>query len=78
MFGIVSIDIAAPEHLISAEFVDSDGGGDVAPEGAAVQIDVERSLAERGQGNLQRGTLVWRVGAFDSAALVFCHSTSVG
>ena len=36
------------EHLVAAEFVGPDGGGDVAPEGAVVQVYIEGGFTERG------------------------------
>ena len=36
------------EDLVATEFVGPDGGGDVAPEGAVVQVHVEGGFAERG------------------------------
>ena len=43
------------EDLVAAELVAPDGGGDVAPEGAGVQVDVERGLAEGGERVAQPG-----------------------
>ena len=57
------------EDLVAAELVAPDGGGDVAPEGAGVQVHVERGLAEGGEGVAQGGAFVRREGAFDDAAL---------
>ena len=34
------------EHLVAAELVAPDGGGDVAPVGAVVEVDVERGVAD--------------------------------
>ena len=57
------------EHLVAAELVAPDGGGDVAPEGAGVQVHVERGLAEGGEGVAQGVAFLRREGAFDDAAL---------
>ena len=37
------------EDLAAAELVAPEGGGGVAPEGVAVQVDVKRGLAESGK-----------------------------
>ena len=36
------------EHLVASEPVASDGGGNVAPEGFPVEIDIEGSVTESG------------------------------
>ena len=45
----VSLAVGEPllEHLVAAQLVAPDGGGDVAPVGAVVEIDVEGGVAER-------------------------------
>ena len=57
------------EDLIAAEPVAPDGGGDVAPEGAVVEIHVEGRGTEGGEGVGQGGALFGGAVAFDGAAL---------
>ena len=57
------------EDPVAAEPVAPDGGGDVAPEGAVVEIHVEGRRAEGGEGVGQGGALFGGVVAFDGAAL---------
>ena len=57
------------EHLVAAEFVAPDVGGDVAPEGVGVQVDVEGGVAQGGEGGGEGGAFFRGVGAFGGAAL---------
>ena len=42
--GALTVGEPLLEDLVAAEFVAPDGGGDVAPVGVGVQVDVERGL----------------------------------
>ncbi len=55
------------ENLIAAEPVGPDGGGDVAPEGVGVQVNVKGGLAEGAGGIAQGGAFLLRVGPLDGA-----------
>jgi len=57
------------EDLVAAEFVGPDRGGDIAPEGAVVQVDIEGGFAERGYAIAHRCLFVPCVGTLDDAAL---------
>ena len=57
------------EHLVAAKFVGPYSGGDVAPVGAGVEVDVGGCLAERGQDRAQRGAFVGQIGPLDDATL---------
>ena len=59
------------EDLVTAEFVGPDGGGDVAPEGAVVQVHVEGGFTERGEAVAHRCLFIRCVGAFDDPALAW-------
>ena len=65
------------EHLIAAEAVIPDRGGDVAPEGFAVEVDVEGRPAECGERVAHRRALVRRVVAFGGAALAWHHRVAL-
>ena len=54
------------EHLVASELVVPDGGGDIAPEGGDIEVDVEGRLAEGGKGVAKGFAFLRRVGAFDS------------
>ena len=55
------------EDLVAADLVAPDGVGDVAPEGAGVQVHVEPGLAESGEGAAQGVAFVRCECAFDDA-----------
>ena len=57
------------EDLVAAELVAPDGGRDVAPPGAAVQLDVEGGLAEDGACVVEGGAFVRSRYALEDAAL---------
>ena len=53
------------EDLIAAELTGPDGGRYVAPEGIAIQVDIEGGLTEGGNGVAQGGALIRLIGALD-------------
>ena len=57
------------EDLVAAELVTPDGGGDVAPPSASVQVDVEGGAAEDGACIVEGGPFVRGMCALDDAAL---------
>ena len=57
------------EDLVTAQLVGPDGGGEVTPIGAGVEIDVEGGFAEGGNPIAQGCAFGGCVGAFDNAAL---------
>ena len=57
------------EHLVAAELIGPHMGGDVAPEGSGVQVDVERGLAERWEAVTQGGSFLRRIGPLNETAL---------
>ena len=57
------------EDLVAPEFVAPDGGGDVAPPGAVVQVDVEGGPAEDGACVVEGGPFVRGMCTLDDAAL---------
>ena len=52
---------------MAAELAVPDGGGDVAPAGWLVQVHVERGVADRQHGVVQRGPLTGSVVPFHDA-----------
>ena len=48
--GVFAVGEPLLEDLVAAEFVAPDVGGDVAPVGAVVEVDVEGGFAEDGRG----------------------------
>ena len=57
------------EDLVAAEFVAPDVGGDVAPVGAVVEVDVVGGLAEVGDGVAEGFSFGGGVGALGRLAL---------
>ena len=58
----VALPVGEPflEDLVAAEFVAPDSGGDVAPPGASVQVDVEGGLAADGACVVEGGPF-WKL-----------------
>ena len=64
--------------MVAAEPVVPDGGGNVAPESAAVEVDVEGGFAKRGQGFTHCRAFLRRKVAFHGAALARHLSATLG
>ena len=64
------------ENLVAAETVGPDGG-DVAPEGFVVEVDVKGRLAECGQRFAHRGAFIRGKCAFDDPALARHHGVAM-